>query len=173
MKYSSKIAKINKVKTINIERELIELQNKKQASNREEIEKRINLLENELKTFYEKKTEGAMIRAKAKWLKDAEQNTTYFFNLEKRNYINKTIQQLINDKGDTITDFKEVLAEERSFYKSLYSKNHTVYDNINEVNNFFFPDDPEIPKLSEEDMLNCEGIISKDECVSAIRTFKR
>jgi hypothetical protein len=89
-----------------------------------------------------------------------------FFNLEKRNYINKTIQQLINDKGDTITDFKEVLAEERSF------KNHAVYDNINEVNNFFFPDDPEIPKLSEEDMLNCEGIISKDECVSAIRTFK-
>jgi hypothetical protein len=119
IKYSSKIAKINKVKTINIERELTELQNKKQASNREEIEKRINLLENELKTFYEKKTEGAMIRAKAKWLKDAEKNTKYFFNLEKRNYINKTIQQLINDKGDTITDFKEVLAEERSFYKSL------------------------------------------------------
>jgi hypothetical protein len=95
-------------------------------------------------------------------------NTKYFFNLEKRNYINKTIQQLINDKGDTITDFKEVLAEERSFYKSLYSKNHTVHDNINEINNFFFPDDPEIPKLNEEDMLNCEGIISKDECVSAI-----
>jgi amino acid permease len=43
--YSSKIAKINKVKTINIERELTELQNKKQASNREEIEKRINLLD--------------------------------------------------------------------------------------------------------------------------------
>ena len=42
-----------------------------------------------------------------------------FFNLEKRNYINKTIQQLINDKGDTITDFKEVFAEERSF-KSFF-----------------------------------------------------
>jgi hypothetical protein len=55
IKYSSKNAKINKVKTINIERELTELQNKKQASNREEIEKRINLLENELKTIYEKK----------------------------------------------------------------------------------------------------------------------
>jgi hypothetical protein len=37
IKYSSKIAKINKVNTINIERELTELQNKKQASNREEI----------------------------------------------------------------------------------------------------------------------------------------
>jgi hypothetical protein len=47
IKYSSDIAKINKVKTINIERELTELQNKKQASNREEIENRINLLENE------------------------------------------------------------------------------------------------------------------------------
>jgi hypothetical protein len=40
-----------------------------------------------------------MIRVKAKWLKYAEKNTKYFFNLEKRNYINKTIQQLINDKG--------------------------------------------------------------------------
>jgi hypothetical protein len=63
----------------------------KKSSNREEIENRINLLENELKTFYEKKTEGAMIRVKEKWLKDAEKNTKYFFNLEKRNYINKTI----------------------------------------------------------------------------------
>ena len=55
IKYSSNIAQINKVKTINIERELTELQNKKQASNREEIENIINLLENELKTFYEKR----------------------------------------------------------------------------------------------------------------------
>ena len=44
IKYSSQI---NKVKTINVEIELTELQNKKQASNREEIENRINLLENE------------------------------------------------------------------------------------------------------------------------------
>lgn len=62
---------------------------------------------------------------------------------------------MLQETHFTITDFKEVLAEERSFYKSLYSKNHTVYDNINEINNFFFPDDPEIPKLSEEDMLSC------------------
>jgi hypothetical protein len=48
IKYSSNIAQINKVKTINIERELTELQNKKQASNKEEIENIINLLENEV-----------------------------------------------------------------------------------------------------------------------------
>ena len=83
IKYSSNIAQINKVKAINIERELTELQNKKQASNREEIENIINLLENELKTFYEKKKEGAMIRAKAKCHKDAEKNTKYFFQFRK------------------------------------------------------------------------------------------
>ena len=83
IKYSSNIAQINKVKTINIERELTELQNKKQASNREEIENIINLLENELKTFYEKKKEGAMIRAKAKCQKDAEKNTKYVFQFRK------------------------------------------------------------------------------------------
>ena len=69
IKYSSKIAKINKVKTINIERELTELQNKKQASNREEIEKRINLLENELKTFYEKKDRRCNDKSKGKMAK--------------------------------------------------------------------------------------------------------
>ena len=83
IKYSSNIAQINKVKAINIERELTELQNKKQASNREEIENIINLLENEIKTFYEKKKEGAMIRAKAKCQKDAEKNTKYFFQFSK------------------------------------------------------------------------------------------
>ena len=60
----------------------------------------------------------------------------------------------------------------REAFISLFILRTIVYDNINEINNFFFPDDPEIPKLNEEDMLNCEGIISKDECVSAIRTFK-
>lgn len=59
-------------------KELTELQNKKQASNGEEIENRINLLENELKTIYEKKAEGAMIRVKAKWLKDAEKILNIF-----------------------------------------------------------------------------------------------
>jgi hypothetical protein len=43
----------------------------------------INLLENELKTFYEKKKEGAMIRAKAKCQKDAEKNTKYLFQFRK------------------------------------------------------------------------------------------
>jgi glucosamine 6-phosphate synthetase-like amidotransferase/phosphosugar isomerase protein len=64
---------------LNIERELTELQNKKQASNREEIEKRINLLENELKTFYEKKTEGAMIRAKELEKTFASSKTILFY----------------------------------------------------------------------------------------------
>ena len=35
---------------------------------------------------------------------------------------------MLQETHFTITDFKKVLAEERSFNKSLYSKNHTVYD---------------------------------------------
>jgi hypothetical protein len=50
--------------------------------------------ENDLKTYFEKKTEGAIIRSKACWLREGERNSKFFFNLERRNYINKSIQKV-------------------------------------------------------------------------------
>jgi hypothetical protein len=49
-------------------------------------------LPNERKSYVEKKTEGAVIRSKAKWIHEVERNTRSFFNLQKRNYINKSMQ---------------------------------------------------------------------------------
>jgi hypothetical protein len=45
-------------------------------------------IKNDLKTYFEKKTEGAIIRSKACWLMEGERNSKCFFNLERRNYIN-------------------------------------------------------------------------------------
>ena len=40
------------------------------------------------------KTEGAMIRSKARWCEHGECSTRYFFNVEKRNHSNRYITKL-------------------------------------------------------------------------------
>jgi hypothetical protein len=36
----------------------------------------------------------------------------------------------------------------------------------------FFPDDAEIPKLKENEKESCEGMISEEECVKAIKSMQ-
>jgi hypothetical protein len=38
--------------------------------------------------------------------------------------------------------------------------------------NKFFPDDAEIPKLNENEKESCEGMISEEECVKAIKSMQ-
>jgi hypothetical protein len=45
------------------------------------IENNILTIKNDLKTYFEKKTEGAIIRSKACWLREGERNSKLFFNL--------------------------------------------------------------------------------------------
>ena len=120
-------------------------------------------IKNDLKTYFEKKTEGAIIRSKACWLREGERNSK----LERRNYINKSIQTLVTDSGHTVSRFTDVLNEQNKFYSSLYSNKETE-DNLNV--DTFFPDDTEIPKLNENEKESCEGMISEEECVKAIKS---
>lgn len=41
----------------------------------------------ELELMYDKKVEGLIIQARARWHEHGEKNSKYFLNLEKRNYI--------------------------------------------------------------------------------------
>ena len=122
-----------------------------------------------MKTYFEKKTEVAIIRSSACWLREGERNSIFFFNLDRRNYINKSIQTLVTDSGHTVSMFTDVLNEQNKFYSSLYSNKETEYNlNVHLVDNFF-PDDAEIPKLNENEKESCEGMISEKECVKAIK----
>ena len=73
-----------------------------------------------------KQTQGAVIRSKAKWIHEVERNTRYFFNLEKRNYTNKSMHSLVTDNGQLVSEFKEVLNEQLNLYSSLYCSRETV-----------------------------------------------
>ena len=67
------------------------------------------------------KTEGIILRSKAKWAESGEKNSKYFLNLEKRNYNRKYIKRLKIASGEELTNPKDILNEERTFCKTLYT----------------------------------------------------
>ena len=64
------------------------------------------------------KTEGAMIRSKARWCEQGERSTRYFFNLEKRNRSNNYITKL-KVYDSTLVTPTEILKEELRYYQNL------------------------------------------------------
>ena len=82
------------------------------------------------------KTRGAIIRSRARWYEYGEKNTKYFLNLETVNYRRKYISSLISHNGTRINDPKEILNEERNFFKELYFSRN-VDPNSGEFSDFF------------------------------------
>ena len=106
---------------------------------------------------------GIILRSKAKWVEEGEKNTKYFLNLEKRNFNNTCIKTLFNKDNEEITDMKQILQEQKTFYENLYTsklnKTNTYAEN---ANNFFTDND--MPKLSNLDKNICETEITLEEC---------
>ena len=84
---------------------LLKLKEKELEQKLQEYESNSSLLEaqydeyigkkREYKNLQDRKTRGIIMRSKAKWTEEGEKNTSYFLNLEKRNYETKHIQKLI------------------------------------------------------------------------------
>lgn len=104
------------------------------------------------------KARGCMIRSRANWIEYGEKPSSYFLNLEKRNSKNKSMNVLISDSNvlDKQDDIKKACLE---FYQHLYAKRdiESNLDNCPLLN-------IEHPVLNDENQLQCEGIISSEEC---------
>jgi len=135
---------------------------------------RMKKIENQLKVIREKKIEGVMIRAKAKWHCEGEANSRYFLNLENKHYTEKKVHKLIKENGQETSKIEEILNEQEKYYKELYTskiKPHQVEDNVTKE---FFPVDPDLdhPKLLENDKINLEKEITLNECLKALKNMK-
>ena len=115
------------------------------------------------------RTKGAILRSKARWHEHGERNTRYFFNLEKRNHIRKTVTKLKIGDNKYVNDQFAILEEEKRFYESLYKSQNIDNDTFLE-SPFFKPQN--ITPLTQEEMESCEGLLSEDECLNAIKEFK-
>ena len=131
----------------------------------------MNNKQNELEKITEYHTKGAILRGKTRWYKEGERNTKYFLGLEKRHFNRKRITKL--DIGDKeITSDKSILQETRAFYENLYSSNITLtQDTASEK--FFDRIDEKLIKLEDQQREPCEGILTKKECLQALKTMEK
>ena len=131
----------------------------------------LNSAKENLEAFYDKKLNGVIIRARARWHEHGEKSSKYFLNLEKRNHIIKKHMRKLKISGVITTDPFSILAEQKRFYQELYkSRNNNNTDGTQTIESFL--NSLNIPVLTEEQKLSCEGAISQEECASIIDSFQ-
>ena len=122
----------------------------------------------EIAKHYSRKVKGQIIRSRVQWYEEGEKNSRFFLNLEKRNRNKSTITHLIDHDSRPLTDTKAILNEIRNFYETLYAPNSSRNDDHAES----FLHTPSINKLSEEDKLSCENVVTLNECASVLDSFQ-
>lgn len=63
----------------------------------------------------------SMLRSRTKWLGQGERPTSYFLNLEKKNYNDKTISSIYNEAGNLLTKQEDILRYEKEHYQRQHS----------------------------------------------------
>ena len=106
---------------------------------------------------------------RACWWEHGEKSTKYFLNLEKRNHVKKHVRKL-KTSGSIITDPFNILSEQKRFYQELYTSQNKKADNTRATE--FFLNNLNIPGLTEQQRLSCEGKITLNECAKALETFQ-
>ena len=94
-----------------------------------------DVAQKQLESFYEEKTRGIIVRARARWHEYGEKTTKYFLNLEKRNHVKKHIRKL-HVNGVIKTDPLCILNEVEEFYCDLYKSNNNRPDIEIEIDSF-------------------------------------
>ena len=111
-----------------------------------------------------KKTKGAQIRSKLRWIEEGEKNSKYFLNLEKHNQSSNIIKELKTKDGKKIDKTNAILGEMQSFYSDLYTSknisNEKIENYLSELVN--------LPKINNENILALEMFPTYDECTEAV-----
>ncbi|KAL9967304.1 hypothetical protein ACROYT_G025504 [Oculina patagonica] len=135
---------------------------------KEELSQQLSEAKESLEKIYEYKTKGSILRSKTRWYNEGEKNSSYFFNLEKRHFKRKVLCQLRQADNTTLTSDHDILQECVNFYSDLYSS-RTIQNNKEDLD--FFPRDNSV-RLDEDCKDSCEGLLSANECLSALKTME-
>jgi hypothetical protein len=124
----------------------------------------LKLKQIELENLRGKRLGGTFIRSKAKWIEHGEKPTKYFLNLEKRNFVNKTIRLIETDNGRVICNQQGISDEVTRFYQQLYSKVvNTDTDTLNILHS---------NKLTTQQAQSIEGIPTLEELTASFNNMK-
>lgn len=110
-----------------------------------------------------------MVRARARWHEHGKRSSKYFLNLEKRNHVKKQMRKL-KISGSIKTDPFNILSEQKLSYQDLYTSKNIKADSMQTAKSFL--SNLDIPRLTEEQKLPCEGKITPEECAAEIENFQ-
>lgn len=123
-------------------------------------------LQNKLDEIYKRKTEGAFVRSRIKWLEQGEQNSSYFFNLERQRGKRNTIHHL-NINGTVTNDPKAISLFCYNFYANLYRSNYCSDSATSLLNSL-----KNTNTISDLEKECCDKNLVLDEVIDAIKLLK-
>ena len=168
LQFSSRKNKARREFKLKLEKDLYDMECQLHSGVSQANVDRYMFIKEEVEKIEEFETKGAILRSKTRWAEAGEKNTKYFLNLEKRNAIDKHICQLkVDDK--IVTDPKEILLEQKLFYKKLYSETSCQNECEAQMSDIFTST---LPQLSEEENAICEGLVTEAECANALKDMQ-
>ena len=126
----------------------------------------LQALQLKLDQLYVSKAKVAFIHSRAKWIEEGEQNSSYFFKLEKQRQNKNGITQLsLNDT--IINNPKDIAKMCEEFFKSLYESKLST-DDLNEFLNSL----SNTGTIGEINREICDAPITVSEIKDAIKKLK-
>ena len=124
----------------------------------------------ELEILEQTKARAAQVRARVAWIEKGEKNTKYFLHLEKARANAKIMDSLKNEAGQSITNQNEILQTQRNYFANKYQKK-VQPDCLTEKMDRFL-NGVKVSQISEQQKLDCEGLLSKEEMLDALKQMK-
>ena len=125
--------------------------------------KNIDQVKIELDAFSMRDAKRAAFRCKQQWARSGKISSKYFFNLEKRNNISKTMYATRKNDGTITKDYREILNIQREFFSELYRSDPNLSFNILNETDVRLPENLK-NKFEEE--------VSEAELFDAMMTLK-
>ena len=155
LSYSAWKTRVEREKQQNLYKRLSELEPYLDIDNVLKVE--YDKIKRELESLIEIKANGAFIRSRAKYIEQGEKCTKFFLQQEKSRAKTKCITTLVTNNG-VIEDPVNILAEQKNFYKKLYTQNEFIQcDNDCTLFNHDFP------SLNQEEQNECDLPLSLEE----------
>ena len=122
----------------------------------------------ELDYVKEQRGRSAILRSHIAWVEDGEKSTKYFLRMCKTREAQKNICTVINDDGSVVRGNKQILDVCVEHFQKLYASRFNEERNLH---NFLAGEN--VPRLSDNERMGCEGPITKEECKVAIDKMAR
>ena len=115
-----------------------------------------------LNTIYSKKVNGMRIRSKCDWYESGGKSTKFFLNLEKSRSSQGVARSILKNKIE-VKNQSKINNELHKYYKNVFNENLNTSKEV--VSSFL--EKINLPTLTNEQALECEGIISEAESLES------